>query len=95
MTRRLAPCVNEIQAVDFAEHLIANARKFAPAPNVQYFCADAVNYLAELVLSKAYIPSKVLLGDALCYFDPRALTEIRLPSTYCNKSFQTTGIPCD
>jgi predicted TPR repeat methyltransferase len=98
MTRRLAPLVAEIQAVDFAEHLIANARKFSPKANVSYICADAVAYLNELASSKTFVPSKILLGDALCYFEPTDLSEMlqaTIKLTGNRFIFLASGIPCD
>jgi SAM-dependent methyltransferase len=98
VTRRLAPKVSEIQAVDFAEHLIANARKFAPADNVTYVCADVVAYLNGLALSKDYVPSKILLGDALCYFEPAELIgmlDATRKLTGGRFIFMATGIPCN
>ena len=98
MTRRLAPLVSEIRAVDFAEHLIANARKFAPAENVTYVCADATAYLNDLALRKDYASSKILLGDALCYFEPLDLDEMLRAAGRLTSDrfiFMATGIPCD
>jgi SAM-dependent methyltransferase len=98
VTRKLAPLVGEVQAVDFTEHLIANARKFAPAKNVTFICADALAYLNDLVHSQAYIPSKVLLGDALCYFEPAELTALlqaTIKLTHNHLIFMATGIPCE
>jgi SAM-dependent methyltransferase len=97
MTRRLAPLVSEIRAVDFAEHLVANARRFAPAENVTYVCADAIAYLNDVALTKDYIPSKILLGDALCYFEPDELAVMLGATrqlTSDNFTFMATGIPC-
>ena len=76
MTRRLAPLVASIQAIDFAVHLIAHAQDFEPPENVTYICADVIKYLRQLERMRAYIPTKVLLGDALGYFDPDSLCEM-------------------
>ena len=98
VTRRLAPVVDQIRAVDFSEHLIANARKFSAAANVSYFCGDAVAHLEDLALSKAYVPTKILLGDCLCYFDEEALRGMlravrRLTADHF--VFMASGIPCE
>jgi SAM-dependent methyltransferase len=98
MTRRLAPLVSEIRAVDFAEHLIANARKFVPAENVTYVCADAIAHLNDLALTKDYVPCKILLGDALCYFEPDELAAMLRAAKQLTSDqfiFMATGIPCD
>jgi cyclopropane fatty-acyl-phospholipid synthase-like methyltransferase len=98
MTRRLAPRVHEIHAVDFAEHLVAHARKFAALGNVTYVCADTVVYLNELARTREFVPTKILLGDALCYFEPTQLSAMlqtarRLTSD--DLVFMASGIPCD
>jgi Methyltransferase domain len=98
MTRCLAAVVEEIYAVDFAERLIWHARRFRPAPNVRYVCADAVGFVKELCLSKVYIPSKVLLGDALGYFEPAMVGEILTAACYLTGNrftLMATGIPSD
>jgi SAM-dependent methyltransferase len=98
MTRRLASLVNEIRAVDFAEHLVANARQFSTAENVAYVCADAIPYLQYLVETREFVPTKILLGDALCYFEPAQLRQILESSRSLTRShfvFMATGIPCD
>ena len=98
VSRRLAPLVDQIRAVDFSERLIANARKFSSAANVSYFCGDAVAHLEDLAFSKAYVPTKILLGDCLCYFDQEALRAMlravrRLTADHF--IFLASGIPCD
>ena len=98
MTQRLASGVCEIQAVDFAEHLIAHARRFRSAPNVTYFCAEAASYIAILASERTFIPSKVLLSDALGYFERDALGEILDTAIRLTENkfiFDATGIPCD
>src|SRR5205814_9641078 len=98
MTRRVAPLVDQIQAVDFAEHLIRNAGRFSPAENVRYICADVVHHLNDLVLSRSYIPSKILLGDSLCYFEPHSLEEMLTAAgalTGGRLVFMASGVPCD
>ncbi|MGH8094807.1 MAG: class I SAM-dependent methyltransferase [Chthoniobacterales bacterium] len=98
MTRRLAPLVARIQAVDFAEHLIGHAQDLEPPENVTYICADAADYLQQIEKTRAYVPTKVLLGDALGYFDPDSLYEmLRRIINLTNNSFVflATSIPCD
>jgi len=98
MTRRLAPLVHKIQAVDFSEHLIGNARKFNVAENVTYICADAITYLQDLAQSRAFIATKILLGDALCYFEPDELSKMLRATRELaagSFTFMATGIPCD
>jgi len=98
MTRYLAALVEQVYAVDFAEHLISHACQFRAAPNVHYVCADAVDFVNHLLTSKLYVPSKVLLGDALGYFEPSSLGEILTSVgqlTTRNFTFMATGIPSD
>src|SRR5689334_7428273 len=42
---QLATQVEEVQGVDFAERLITHAQQFRARPNVQYICADAIDYI--------------------------------------------------
>ena len=98
MTRYLAALVEQVYAVDFAEHLISHACQFRAAPNVHYVCADAVDFVNQLLTSKLYVPSKVLLGDALGYFEPSSLGEVLTSIgelTSGNFTFMATGIPSD
>ena len=98
MTRYLAALVEQVYAVDFAERLILHARHFRPAPNVHYFCADAVGFVNDLCRSKVYLPCKTLLGDALGYFEPAMLGEILTSLARLSDNqfvFMATGIPSD
>ncbi len=98
VTRRLASLVARIRAVDFAEHLIANAERFSPADNVSYFCGEALDHLNDLAQSKEFVPTKVLLGDCLCYFEPktlRAMLQAVQGLTANHFVFMASGIPCD
>ena len=98
MTLCLARLVREIRAVDFAQHLIDNARKFRYATNVQYVCAEVAGYIADLAANKTFVPSKILLGDALGYFEPNALASILASASNLTTHkfiFAATGIPCD
>lgn len=98
MTRYLSALVARVRAVDFAERLVRHARQFRSGPKVEYFCADAVDFVHELLETREYLPSKVLLGDALGYFEPAMLGEIltslgRLTDDHF--VFMATGIPSD
>jgi hypothetical protein len=98
MTLPLASWVSEVYAIDFARHLIENARKFRQAPNINYICADAVRYMADLAARRSYIPSKILLGDALGYFEPGSLGDILssvIKLTGNQFILLATGIPSD
>ena len=98
ITKHLASLVDQVYAVDFVERLIEHARKFRSAPNIHYVCADALGYLEQLMKNGLYVPSKVLLGDALGYFEPHALGDVlaglkRLTGN--NFIFMATGIPSE
>jgi hypothetical protein len=98
MTLRLAPFVREIRAVDFAQHLIDSARKFRNVANVQYVCAEAAGYISELAANETFVPSKILLSDALGYFEPDALASVLASASKLTTHkliFAATGIPCD
>ena len=98
MSLPLAALVSEVYAVDFAEHLTENARRFRQAPNITYICADAVSYMTDLAASKRYVPSKILLGDALGYFEPESLGDILRSAIRLTDNrfiFLVTGIPSD
>lgn len=98
MTRYLAAMVDAVCAVDFAERLILHARKFRSAPNVQYVWADALEFVRNLGARPGYIPSKVLLGDALGYLEPAMLDEILTSLSRLTEKdfiFMATGIPSD
>lgn len=98
MSLPLASLVSRVYAVDFAHHLINNARRFRPAPNIDYVCADAVSYMTGLATDRSYIPSKILLGDALCYFEPDSLGHILKVATELTDdkvAFLASGVPSD
>jgi SAM-dependent methyltransferase len=98
VTRRLAPLVKQIRAVDFSERLIENAKKFSRAMNVSYFCGEAMEHLHDLVVSKEYVPTKILLVDCLAYFDVEALRSMLLSArrlTADHFVFMASGVPCD
>lgn len=98
MTLPLASIVEEVCAVDFAAGLIAHAREFRNAPNIAYHRDDAVEFLGRLSRTESYMPTKILLGDALGYFTPVSLREMlraaqQLPGGAV--PFLASGIPCD
>ena len=98
MSLPLASLVSEVYCVDFAPHLIENARRFRQASNINYICADAVSYVNDLASNMSYIPSKILLGDALGYFDPLSLGNILRSAIRLTENrfiFLATGIPSD
>lgn len=98
MTRPLANLVAEVCAVDFAEGMVAHAREFRAGPNIDYHCAEAVAFINAAAETGSYVPSKILLGDALGYFTPASLREILVAAQKLQKSgvtFLASGIPCD
>ncbi|HEY1771479.1 MAG TPA: class I SAM-dependent methyltransferase [Chthoniobacterales bacterium] len=98
MTRALAPLVAEVEAVDFSEHLIAHARARTESANVRYICADVLEYLEALNESRGFIPRKILLGDALAYFDAanfRSILDKVFRLTNGRFLFLATNVPCD
>lgn len=98
MTRNLAPLVEAIEAVDFSAHLVAHAKERSERGNVRYVCADVLVHLHELRESQRFIPTKILLGDALAYFEPMTLRSMlrQLSSlTSGHFSFLATNVPCD
>lgn len=98
MTRALAPRVAEIEAVDFSDHLIAHACAVTKENNVRYCCADALEHLERLIESRRFVPNRILLGDALAYFDPaelRLLLERVLLLTNAEFLFLASNVPFD
>lgn len=98
MTRALAPRVAEIEAVDFSEHLIAHARERTKETNVRYFCAEVLERLNRLIEARNFVPTKILLGDALAYFEPgalRSMLELIAGLTTGEFLFLATNVPCD
>lgn len=68
VTFDLAERVRKINAVDFAEHLIAAAKKLKSRANIQYFCADSREAI-EACREDNFYPTKILMNAALAYFD--------------------------
>ena len=98
MTAELAVLVEQVCAIDFVKRLIRHAIKYRSTPNVHYVCADAVGYVDQLVCERDFIPSKILLSDALAYFDPGELRRLLngLKQVTENKFvFMATGIPSE
>jgi SAM-dependent methyltransferase len=98
MTRALAPLVREIEAVDFSEHLIAHARERTGNENVNYVCAGVADHLNDRAISKKFVPAKILLGDALAYFEPASFSVMLEQIFRLTKSqfaFLATNVPCD
>lgn len=70
----LAADVREVVAVDFAAHLIGDARRFKQRENIRYRVGD--------ILEQAFVDlpddgaSRFLMNDCLAYFDPARLHDI-------------------
>lgn len=76
LTKRLAPFVAHIHAVDFSEPYIANARQFCAAPNITYYASDVMQ-TQRLALGGAASPiTKAQIYDALACFDRASLTRL-------------------
>jgi SAM-dependent methyltransferase len=73
VTHVLSRCVGEILAIDFAEHLIAAARRFKAADNIRYEVGDVETALRALVPRP---PDKVLMNDSLGYFTPESFGRV-------------------
>src|SRR5262249_35471533 len=98
MSLPLASLVSQVYAVDFAHHLIENARRFRQASNIDYLCADAISYTTRLARDRSYVPSKILLGDALCYFETDSLAHILTAAARLTDKkvvFLASGVPSD
>lgn len=72
----LASVAQQVTGVDFAEHLIGTAQTFKSRPNIRYRVGDVTLPLTDLVGNTARIPNKLLMNDALAYFEPEALAVI-------------------
>jgi tRNA/tmRNA/rRNA uracil-C5-methylase (TrmA/RlmC/RlmD family) len=75
-TYEFAQKANNVIAVDFSPHLIADAIRLKSASNICYIQKDVVDFV------KTYIPDvplrtvKCLMNDSLAYFVPDQLKEI-------------------
>lgn len=73
VTHAVARCVDEVLAIDFAEHLIDAARRFKAAPNITYVVGDVETALREAI---EHAPDKVLMNDSLGYFTPESFGRV-------------------
>lgn len=73
VTKELSRHVRTVTAIDFAEHLVISARKFKSASNIDYRVGDVISAFGDW---DAGIPDKVLMNDALAYFNPASLLDI-------------------
>ena len=96
LSYELATQVDHITAVDFAERMIATARRFKTRANVAYKVGNATSQLPSLVENDLR-PTKLLINDSLAYFEPPELDRILGNMTnYMDGqafSFLFTGIP--
>jgi hypothetical protein len=67
ITHALADWVEQITAIDFAEHLIDAALRFKAKSNIRYCLGDVETALNREVKRP---PDKVLMNDSLGYFTP-------------------------
>lgn len=72
----LASCARHVSGVDFAEHLISAAQAFKSRPNIRYRVGDVTSPLTDWIDSQADMPNKLLMNDALAYFEPDTLAVI-------------------
>ncbi len=75
LTRALAPRMKSIIGVDFSQPFIENARQHSARENVSYILHD-VGKLDECGESLRGAFDKVLLYDALAYFNPSSLSHL-------------------
>ena len=94
VTFELARFVGEVTAIDFAVHLIESAKTRKAAPNIEYRVGDACAVMAG---PGVRVPTKILMNDALAYFDPdslaRLLDELKRMVGPAGFHFLLTGIP--
>src|ERR1051325_4969727 len=93
----LAAHVGRLTGIDFAENLIRAAQKWKSRDNVAYYVGDVTAPLSSL-FGEGVCPNKILMNDALAYFEPADLDCIlgnllTMPgvaaSTSCSRTFQT------
>ncbi|MEF3083824.1 class I SAM-dependent methyltransferase [Luteimonas sp. SMYT11W] len=93
----LAAVAKQVTGVDFARHLISGAQAFKSRSNISYRVADVTLPLSELVGETDGLPDKLLMNDALAYFEPGTLAVI--VDNVCDAldgrafRFLLTGIP--
>ena len=68
--------VQQIIAVDFAEHLIASANKLKSAPNITYCLGSLFDFLDTFKDTFGLTPTKYCMNGALPYFEPEGLERI-------------------
>ena len=68
ITYELSKHVDQIIAIDFANHLIDTAKKFKYADNISYIQGDVTHSLDSYLL-KNFFPTKIFMGVGLAYFD--------------------------
>jgi SAM-dependent methyltransferase len=67
VTHALASRVARVTAIDFADHLIEEAKRWKSAENIRYWVGDVEEAIRDLV---SMPPDKVLMNDSLGYFVP-------------------------
>lgn len=75
LTHSLAPYVNNVLAIDFSEPFIKNANQFCFADNIKYY-VDDINNFNNLDTQIHDRNVKILMYDALAYFDERELNRL-------------------
>lgn len=97
VTYELSSSVKEIVAVDFAKHLVDTAMQLRSSPNIAYVQGDAIAVLREVLSSSRAASIKILMHDALAYFEPRQLDGMlaAIHASGAGKAiaFFATGIP--
>lgn len=95
----LASVAGRVTGVDFAQHLIDAAKAFKSRSNIRYKVADVTLPLADIIGETEDLPSKLLMNDALAYFEPDTLSVLveNVCAAMEGKAFRflMTGIPND
>lgn len=71
----LAPYVNSITGIDFAENLIAAAQHLKQRPNIRYCLGDVTEPLSSLI-GEVNMANKFLMAGSLGYLQPGELDRI-------------------
>ena len=74
MTARMAEICRTVVGVDFAEPLIAIARKYHNSPNVKYYCMSMLDPKIRTLPERPF--SKFYMYESLQYFDEDQLTPL-------------------
>jgi len=94
ITHALAHLVEQITAIDFAEHLIDSALRFKAKANIRYCVGDVETALSREVKRP---PDKVLMNDSLGYFTPESfglvLDSVLALTQDRPMQFLVTGVP--